>query len=130
MILLQFEHVINKIKQRCEANGDDELKRKIGGNFENLPAYDAKYHLKCYNKYMAKETEKGEKEPSVHDSAFELLVDYIDPLLEEGRALEMTSLLSILKLLLKEKEYEQYDSYTSQKLKHLDKALWFEHYFH
>ena len=59
LILLQFEHVINKIKQGCEGNCDDEFKRKIGGNFENLPAYDAKYHLKCYNKYMAKKNREG-----------------------------------------------------------------------
>ena len=45
--------IINKIKQGRGANGDDEFKRKIGGNFQHLPAYDTKYHLKCYNKYIS-----------------------------------------------------------------------------
>ena len=43
LVLLQYESVIQKIKNKCELKGDLELKRKIGGNFENLPTPDAKY---------------------------------------------------------------------------------------
>ena len=52
-ILLQYESVIHKIKNKCESKGDLEFKRKIGGSFENLPALDAKYHHGCYNKLLS-----------------------------------------------------------------------------
>ena len=44
LVLLQYESVIQKIKNKCESKGDLEFKRKIGGNFKNLPTPDAKYN--------------------------------------------------------------------------------------
>ena len=116
LILLQYDNVIGKLKQRCRAKNDEEFEINIGGNFDNLPAYDAKYHLGCFNSYM-RETVSNKKEPSPHDICFEEFISYMDPLLEEGRALDMSSLVIKFKLLLKEKEYPLYDSYTAQKLK-------------
>ena len=61
---------------------------------------------------MSRGTEKSEMQTSVHDSVFDLLTKYIAPILEEGRTHEVTSLLWKLKLLLKEKDCEQFDLYT------------------
>ena len=54
--LLQYESVIDKIEKVCNGTNDNDLRRKIGGNFKNLPAYDAKYHLKCYVKYISQKS--------------------------------------------------------------------------
>ena len=115
--LVQYDTMIKKIERCCEIKNDFELKRKIGGSFENLPAYDARYHLKCYLKYTAIQEEKDEPPRSIHDLAFDLLVKEIDVKLEEGRALELVDLLKKYKLHLECQQYENSDSYTVQKLK-------------
>ena len=116
MIFLQYEGVIQKIKSKCEWKGELECKWNIGGSFENLTVLDAKYHHGCYNKYLSvKYTEPRSK--LVHNIAFQQLTNNINPLLEEGRALEMPQLLKIYKCYLQENNYEHSDSYTTQKLK-------------
>ena len=69
LILLEYESVIQKIKNKCESKGDLKLKTKIGGSFENLPALDAKYHYECYNKYLSEKCTEQRSE-SVHNIAF------------------------------------------------------------
>lgn len=115
LIILQYENVISKIEKACIDKGDDEFKRKIGGNFKDLPALDARYHHKCYLDYTYKETRQCR--PSLHDDAFSLLCDWIDLKLGEGRAIEIVNLLSRYQKILEEKEYDNYDAYTTQKLK-------------
>ena len=92
LILLQYETVIQIIKKKCESKDDLEFKRKVGGSFENLPALDAKYHHGCYNKYLSERCTEPRSE-SVHNIAFQQLTNYLNPLLEEGRALEIPQLL-------------------------------------
>ena len=116
LILLQYESVIQKIKNKCESKGDLEFKRKIGISFENLPVLDAKYHHVCYNKYLS-EKYTGPRSVLVHNIAFQQLTNNLNPLLEEGRALEMLQLLKTYKCYLQENNYEHFDSYTTQKLK-------------
>ena len=53
LILLEYESVNQKIKNKCRLKGDLEFKRKIGGKFENLPALDARYQDGCYKKYLS-----------------------------------------------------------------------------
>ena len=115
LILLQYDNVISKIRKACETNDDTEFKRKIGGNFEDLPALDAKYHLKCYVKYT--KGTKPSNELSVHDVAFDILCDQINLQLEEGRAIELPTLLSKYQEILQDKEYEHFNLYATQKLK-------------
>ena len=91
LIILQYENVISKIEKACIDKGDDEFKRKIGGN-PDLPALDARYHHKCYLDYTYKETRQCR--PSLHDGAFSLLCDWIDLKLGEGRAIEIVNLPS------------------------------------
>ena len=66
---------------------------------------------------------------SNNDICFEEFISYMDPLLEEVRALDMSSLVIKFKLLLKEKEYPLYDSYTAQKLKaRITTSLWLQYF--
>ena len=127
-ILLQYESVTQKIKNKCESKGDLEFKRTIGGSFENLPVLNAKYHHGCYNKYMSEKYTEPRSE-SVHNIAFQQLTNNLNPLLEEGCALEMPQLLKTYKCYLQENNYEHFDSYTTQKLKKdccnsMDLPLW------
>ena len=104
LILLQYESVIQKIKNKCESTGDLEFKRKIGGSFENLPVLEAKYHHGCYNKYLSEKCTEPKSE-SVHTIAFQQLTNYLNPLLEEGRALEIPQLLKTYKCYLQENNF-------------------------
>ena len=61
--------------------------------------------------------EKVEQSDSQHDAAFISLVEYIDPLLASGKATTLTNLLVKYKRYLQDQEYENWDSYTTQRLK-------------
>ena len=53
----------------------------------------------------------------MHQYCFELLIRQIDPLLNGGRALSMTNLLNKFKFILKNNDYELFDSNSSIRLK-------------
>ena len=74
LILLKYETVIQKIKNKCELKGDLEFKRKIGVSSEHLPALDAKYHHGCYSKYLSENCTEPRSE-SVHNVAFQQLTN-------------------------------------------------------
>ena len=115
LIKIEYQHVIDEIKRTCNELKDIELVERIGIDFNNLPAYDASYHSYCKQNYLT----KGTTDPhvTVHDKCFAELVKYIEPLLKEDRALLLPNLLDRYKSLLKEDEYENFDSYTIQSLK-------------
>ena len=115
--LLQYESVIDKIEKVCNGTNDNDLRRKIGGDFKNLPAYDAKYHLKCYVKYISQKSTTKTDESNVHDIAFNKLINEVGHEILEGRAIKVKTLLSRFHELLKEEDYENYEAYTTQKLK-------------
>ena len=64
----------------------------------------------------------------VHNIAFQQLTNYLNPLPEEGRALEIPQLLKTNKCYLQENIYENFDSYTTQKLKKTIATLWIFYY--
>ena len=108
---------MDKIERCCRERKDYDLERLIGGDFSKLPAVEAKYHRNCYNMYLKKTTTVKSKD-TIHDICFKLLVDEkVDPALSDGRALNINTLLTQFKEYLKDKEYDDYDAYTSQKLK-------------
>ena len=116
LILLRYEFVIQKVKNKYESKGDLEFKRKIGGSFENLPALDAKYHHGCYNKYLSEKC-TGLRFELVHNITFQQLTSYLNPLLEKGRALEIPRLLKTYKCYFQENNYENFVSYTTREQK-------------
>ena len=115
LILLQYESVIQKIKSKWESKSDLEFKRKIRGSFENLPAFNAKYHHGYYKKHLLEKCTEPRFE-LVNNIVFQQLTNYLNPLLDKGRALEIPQLLKTYKCYLQENSYESFDSYTTQKL--------------
>ena len=114
--LIQYENSLKKLEAKCEEKHDQDFKRKIGGDFSKLPAYDAKYHALCYKNYMKDDKPKAQNVEFIHETCFQLLVQDINPAISSGRALSLVNLLERFKELLKENEYENFDSYTTQKL--------------
>ena len=88
---------------------------KLGVSFDNLPAYDAKHHLKCFKTYMR--NRKSDRTSTMHQYCLKLLIRQIDPLLNEALLLLMTNLSSQFKFILKDSNYELFDSYSSPRLK-------------
>ena len=88
---------------------------KLGASFDDLPVCDAKYHLKCFNTYMR--DSKSDQTGIMHQYCFKLLICEIDPILNEAWLLSMTNLLNQFRSILKDNEYELFDSYSSARLK-------------
>ena len=96
-------------KKKCKVKNDTKFKMKLGVNFDDLPVYNEKYHLKCFNTLW--ETANLTK-PVQCISIVLNLIRQIDPLLNEAWLLSMTNLLNQLKSILKYNNYELFDSYS------------------
>ena len=105
---------MDKLKKQCKLKMYTEFEMKLGVSFDDLPAYDTKYHLKCFNIYMRES--KSDQSSRMHQYFFKLLIRQIDPLLNEAWLLSMTSLLNQFKSILKDNDYELFDSYSSARL--------------
>ena len=112
---MQYQSVIDKLKKQCKVKNNTKFEMKVGVSFDDLPAYDAKYHLKCFNTYMR--DSKSDQSSTMHQYYFKLLIRQIDPLVNEARILSMTNLLNQFKSILKDNDYELFDSYSSARLK-------------
>ena len=98
--------------------GDNLFKAKLG-DLKKLIANEAKYHKNCHDNYYAS-ARKPVQKPSVHDTAFEKLLQVIEnDLITEGRAFDMNSLLNIFKQKIAELDCKDIseDSYSTEKLK-------------
>ena len=60
---------------------------------------------------------KSDQTSTMHQYCFKLLIRQTDPLLNEAWLLSMTNLLNQLKSILKDNNYELFDSYSSTRLK-------------
>ena len=102
----------------CSEKEDHNLRMKIGGDFSKLPALEARYHKDCHPLYMKnKRSSSGRKSP--YDEAFDCLVDYLMPLLNNGRATEMNNLRDKYKEFLSEIESEDDIDPNSYRTEHL-----------
>ena len=59
---------------------------------------------------------KSDQTSTMHQYYFKLLIRQIDPLVNEARLLSMTNLLNQFKSILKDNDYELFDSYSSARL--------------
>ena len=82
---------------------------KVEVSFDDLPAYDAKYQPHCFTTYMR--NSKFDQTSTMHRYCFQLLICESDPPLNEGRALSMTIPLNQFKSILKDNDYNLFDSY-------------------
>ena len=46
---MQYQSVVDKLKKQCKVENNTKFKMKLGVSFDDLPAYDTTYHLKCFN---------------------------------------------------------------------------------
>ena len=60
---------------------------------------------------------KSDQTSTMHQYYFKLLIRQIDPLVNESGLLSITNLLNQLKSILKDSNYELFDSYSSARLK-------------
>ena len=99
---------------------------KIGGDFSKLSALEAQYDKDCHALYMKnKLSSSGGKSP--YDDAFDRLVDYLMPLLNNRRATEMSNLLDKYKGFLSEIESEDDIDSNSYRTEHL--KAWMQKHF-
>ena len=45
---MQHQSVIDKLKKQYKVKNYNKFKMKLGVSLDDLSAYDAKYHLKCF----------------------------------------------------------------------------------
>ena len=87
----------------------------------DLVAAEAKYHKSCFSSYTRKSNIKHrafkeEKDESLFSVAFKEMASTIQSFLDNGRAYDMSSLLTMYQHILKSKGIDA-DSYTKHKLK-------------
>ena len=119
LVRVQWPNFWESLEEKCSEKEDHNLQMKIGGDFSKLPALEARYHKDCHALYMKnKLSSSGRKSP--YDEAFDRLVDYLMPFLNNGRATEMSNLLDKYKEFLSEIESEDDidpNSYRTERLK-------------
>ena len=108
------------IKDAAEARGDVDMIARIGD--ADLIAMGARYHNACRTKSTSKANINytSFKEASREDIYSEAFADLMIPVedgIKQGKAYELTSLLTKYKSKLRERGISTADSYTSQRLK-------------
>ena len=79
---MQYQIVIDKLKKQCKVKNDTKFEMKLDVGFDDLPAYDAKYHLKRFNIYMR--DSKSDQTSTMHQYCFKLLIHQINSPLDEA----------------------------------------------
>ena len=104
------------LEKKVDELDDQSLRCKVG-DFSKLIAYDACYHQRCHGKYL-KQTPVKSVVASVHDKAFDDLLLLLQPKLDEGRAIDMNTVLEWYReCLRKYLNEEEVICYRKQKLK-------------
>ncbi|CAH3141995.1 unnamed protein product, partial [Porites evermanni] len=109
------------IKKAAEAIDDKRILHILSGVNDDLVAAEAKYHKSCFSSYTSKSNIKHrafkeEKDESLFSVAFKEMASTIQSFLDNGRAYDMSSLLTMYQHILKSKGIDA-DSYTKHKLK-------------
>ena len=109
------------IKKAAEAIDDKRILHILSGVNGDLVAAEAKYHKSCFSSYTCKSNIKHrafkeEKDESLFSVAFKEMASTIQSFLDNGRAYDMSSLLTMYQHILKSKGIDA-DSYTKHKLK-------------
>ena len=111
----------NGIREAAEAREDYELLGVLLSVNYDLIAKEGKYHKSCHASYVSKSTIKHKLDAATigenaFNEAFTRLVNIITPEIENGKAYDMNTLLSMFKNEL-QKMGNDGESYTKQKLK-------------
>ena len=111
----------NGIREAAEAREDYELLGVLLSVNYDLIAKEGKYHKSCHASYVSKSTIKHKLDAATigenaFNEAFTRLVNIITPEIENGKAYDMNTILSMFKNEL-QKMGNDGESYTKQKLK-------------
>ena len=109
------------VRQAAESKGDDEMLHVLMSVNHDLIAAEAKYHKTCFASYVSKSNLKHksfkEKEAeTVYDAAFKEMAAEITEGIYQGKAYDMSSLLSKYRQRLENKGIKA-ESYSKQRLK-------------
>jgi len=115
LISIQYKSVSDELAKKCNEKRDIQPKNKIGGDFNNLLALDAKYHTNCMKTYMR--VDRTAQSSSIYDKCFEKLMQQNEEYICSGRAVFLSSLLIDFKKILEEESNARYELYTTQNLR-------------
>ena len=131
MIRVEYETFWKTLNIIVKEKNDYDRRRKVGGDFSKLPALEARYHKNRHAAYTKRSVEKmTHKNP--YDEAFSNFTPYLDELLNDLRAIKLSSLLTKYIDLLVESglEKDTANNYVAQHLedrviKHYEKKVTF-----
>lgn len=72
LITIQYQNAIDKLKKQCKVKNDIEFEMKVSVSSDDLPEYEGKYHLQCFNTYMR--NSKSDQTSTIYQYCFELLI--------------------------------------------------------
>ena len=104
------------IRKAAEAQGDESMLHVLRSISYDLTASEAKYRKNCYSLYILKKDPKAEECNSLHEVSFEELVAEITKGIREGKAYDITTLLTMYQSNLESKGVDA-SSYSKQHLK-------------
>ena len=104
------------IRRAAEAQGDESMLHVLRRISYDLTASEAKYRKNCYSLYILKKDPKAEKCNSLHEVSFQELVAEITKGIREGKAYDITTLLTMYQSNLESKGVDA-SSYSKQHLK-------------
>ena len=104
------------IRKAAEAQGDESMLHVLRSISYDLIASEAKYHKNCYSLYIFKKDPKAEECNSLHEVSFQELVAEITRGIREGKAYDITTLLTMYQSNLESKGVDA-NNYSKQHLK-------------
>ena len=112
----------DSVRQAAQSKGDEEMLHVLISVNNDLIAAEAKYHKTCFASYVSKSNLKHqgfkEKEAeTLYDTAFKEMAAEISEGIYQGKAYDMSSLLSKYRERLEDKGIKA-ESYSKQHLKH------------
>ena len=68
-----YHHTVSdRLKKQCKVKNDIEFEMKVSVSSDDLPEYEGKYHLQCFNTYMR--NSKSDQTSTTYRYCFELLI--------------------------------------------------------
>ena len=118
LIRVKYETFWKTLDKIAKEKNDLDLRRKVGGDFSKLPALEARYHKNCHAAYTKCSVEKMTHK-NHYDEAFSNFTPYLDELLNEFRAIKLSTILTKYINLLVESGLEEdtANNYVAQCLK-------------
>ena len=118
LMRVEYETFWKTLDKITKEKNDHDLRRKVGGDFSKLPVLEARYHKNCHAAYTKCSVEKMTHK-NHYDEAFSNSTLYLDELLNDFKAIKLSSFLTKYIDLLVESglEKDTANKYVAQRLK-------------